>query len=292
MGLFDGSSERRKNAYLFQALNDAGRENAQRAATESAQLQLQLGAGRDRALGLYDGLDERLANILRSGYGSARGTFQPFYDKGVAANDLYSNALGLGGQTGYDSAVGAFHEAPGYKENVARSLDNVQRQLSASGQSQVAGNTLAALSDRSRELQNDQWDKWTGGLNTLSNRGFAAAGQLGDLYAGEARGLGDVYSGLADKRAGLITGTDRLGVTTAANLWGDANANWAKNQAAGIGAMGNSFTAGDDAQARALASVLGIAKTGIAAGSAPFTGGTSGSTLFGLAGDWLKKRTA
>jgi hypothetical protein len=81
-------------------------------------------------------------------------------------------------------------------------------------------------------------------------------------------------------------------VTTAANLWGDANANWAKNQAAGIGAMGNSFTAGDDAQARALASVLGIAKTGIAAGSAPFTGGTSGSTLFGLAGDWLKKRTA
>jgi hypothetical protein len=64
-------------------------------------------------------------------------------------------------------------------------------------------------------------------------------------------------------------------VQTAANLWASANDAANRDYTAGIAGASRGFTAGDDAQGRALGAGLGIAMTAASICFAPFTGGAS-----------------
>lgn len=162
---------------------------------------------------------------LGQGLTSATGTinsavdrYNPWVDAGKSALGTYQNSLGLNGATGNAAAVSQFQESPGYAFQRDQAVDAVARKQSALG-ALGSGNTMAAITDRSSQLANQEYGGWQDRLNNLSNTGLQATGQqtalLGNLAGMQqqtGRDQANVYTGTAGQEAGAYQGYAGLGL--------------------------------------------------------------------------------
>lgn len=142
------------------------------------------------------------------------------------ATDLALNALGVNGAAGNQAATNAFQASPGYQYSVDQALQNTLRTNNAQGQG-VAGNTLAALSDRAGNMANQEYQTWLSNLNGYVSPELQATGGQAGAIASQA----PVYTNTASNIANLGTNTTN-GVTNqntqaanaemqgSGNLWG------------------------------------------------------------------------
>jgi len=140
---------------------------------------------------------------LRGQYGRARGYYDPYAARYNAGSEMYSNALGLGGDAGRTAAEGAFKEGPGYDYAVKQGMQGVMRNASSLGNI-ASGNTAMALQDRGNQLANQEYGGW---LDRLSGYDPLAM-HTADAQAGISTGLGDRLLGLAGDRAGINWAAD------------------------------------------------------------------------------------
>lgn len=188
MGLFDAPTQRPSSIRDQNRFTKEGLRTLQRERTNALG---DIGAGVDAAEPEYRG---------------AAGLFDAIVGDRSQAQDMYYNALGLNGQGGYDAALGAFQQGPGYQFALDEANKNVMRNAASLG-SLRSGNTMQALSDRAQNLQNLQWDSW---LNRLQGQdplsaitGKAGALQdLGSLFANEGINKAGVRTSMAPHIAG------------------------------------------------------------------------------------------
>jgi hypothetical protein len=107
--------------------------------------------------------------------------------------DMYQNSLGLNGQAGYDAALGAFQQGPGYQFALDQANQNVLRNSAALG-GVASGNTLMGLSDRAQQLQNLEFGNWQNrlaGFDPMRGASGLATGLfgLGSLFENEGKNL-------------------------------------------------------------------------------------------------------
>lgn len=200
--------------------------------------------GLDRSLSALTGGFDRSFGAMDRGYGDATAAVnrgidvnQPFYNTGVSANNMYSNALGLGGAGGNDAARAAFKAAPGYDWQVNQATDAIARKASALGG--VGGNTLAAISDRAGQMANAGFGDWLNRLSGVSAAGQNAAGNMQSGY----NTLGGMASNYGNNVANLAT---NLGQNTAGiyGSYGNNSANLANTNAGNVASIyGNQGTA-------------------------------------------------
>jgi hypothetical protein len=147
-------------------------------------------------------------------YETAANAFSPYQQTGGAANSMYGNALGLNGQTGYDAAVGAFNQGPGFQFALDQANQNILRNSAATG-GLASGNVLTALGDRAQGMQNQEYQTWLDNLFRGSGQGILGAqGQsqalqnLGQQIGQTGAQKADVHTGAA---GALATNASSLG---------------------------------------------------------------------------------
>lgn len=154
------------------------------------------------------------------------GLFGGLAGKYGKATSLGLDALGVNGADGNARATSAFQAGPGYQYAVDQALQNTLRTNNAQGQG-VAGNTLAALSDRAGNMANQEYGSWLDRLGGYVSPELSATnGQAGAIAA-----KAPVYTNTAQSIANLGTNTTN-GVTNqntqaanaemagSGNLWG------------------------------------------------------------------------
>lgn len=162
---------------------------------------------------------KRGLNTLKEGQSSAVGAIsagvdqaQPYLEQGSGlydnlladrqgATDMYYNSLGLNGQEGYDAALGAFQQGPGYQFALDQANQNVLRNNAAMG-GVASGNTATALSDRAQQLQNMEFGNWQNRLQGLDvmpaiSGKYNSLANLGSLFQGEGKDIAGVYGQFA-----------------------------------------------------------------------------------------------
>lgn len=155
--------------------------------------------------GLLDGFRTEGNQIINTGetksegaLNSAIGAYQPWVDAGTSAVGTYQDALGLNGAEGNARATGAFQTGPGY-EFARGEAERAGLRAASAGGMLASGNTLAALSDRTQGLADQEYGSWLDRLNGLSGQGMQGA-------SGQAAGYGaqsDLYQVGTGNRLGL-----------------------------------------------------------------------------------------
>lgn len=187
-------------------------------------------AAADQNKGLITGFQGLGNNIINTGeqksegaLDSAIGAYQPWVTSGGAANNLYGDALGLNGSEGNVRATGAFQTGPGY-EFARNEAEQAGLRAASAGGMLASGNTLAALSDRTQGIANQEYGSWLDRLSGMSTQGLSAAG-------GQASGYGaksDLYQRGTDNRLDLESNVTK-GLMDTNNQW--AQGKEAQNQA-------------------------------------------------------------
>jgi hypothetical protein len=224
MGLFDSIFGGTDTSALRQGANDAASE-------------LQKGKG--------EGLNsaKKAQKQYTKSYTGAADAFSPFQQSGVAANAMYNNGLGLGGQEGYDAALGAFHQGPGFQFGLDAANQNIMRNNAALG-GLASGGTYNQLGAEAQGRQNQEYQGWLDNLFRGSGQGLQGA-----------QGMASALMGLGGQQAN--TGALKAGIQTGA-------AGALASNASSLGAGLQSQTAADQAsQLSLLQSILGgAAKVG------------------------------
>jgi hypothetical protein len=205
MGLWDMLT----NAFTGQPAQDAAQKNQQL-------YQQNLATGTQNLNNAWQG--------AQGAYGQAAGAYDPLAQFGrqfQPGMDMYFNSLGLNGAGGNDAATGAFQAGPGYNWMRDQALEGVTRGAAARSMGGLGGNTLAALSDRSGQMANQEFGNWQSRLAGLLPYQASAT-------AGAAAGRAGAYTGLAG--AGMTHGLNlaNLGNIATGNM---ANTNMAAAQA-------------------------------------------------------------
>lgn len=205
-------------------------------------------ADKARVRGLRTG-EERASGLLDSGLSSATDYYTnagKLYDTwastGRDANAMFGNALGLGGQEGYDAATSAFRTTPGYEFAVESGLDAIDRRAASRGML-GSGNTNLDTIRFSQGLADQQWQNWLNNLNTASGSGLTATTN----QAGIQTGLGDLNFNTGATKANLAYQTETGVGNSNAQMQADIQA--AKNAAnaniwgaiLGVGNLASSF---------------------------------------------------
>ncbi len=224
---------------LFDAFSSG---SAKRAAASANKARISgLRTGEDRAMGYMDqGL-----NAARPQYDKAISLYDDYVNQGGAANKAYGDAIGLGGQDGYDRTVDSFRTGPGYQFAVDQATEAAKRNASSLGML-GSGNTMMAIADRSQGLADQQWRSYLDDLFRASGQGLQATSQ----QAGLVTGLGDLEYGHGAAKAGLAHGTETaVGQSNAQHYADRAAANQAAsanlwNAVMGVGNLAAKFMGG------------------------------------------------
>lgn len=174
-----------------------------------------LRSGEKRAFGY---MDEGLT-AARPQYDRAINLFDQYTQNGGAATGAYGDAIGLGGQDGYDRATEAFRTGPGYEFAVKQATEAAKRNASSLGML-GSGNTMMAISDRAQGLADQEYQRYLDNLFRASGQGLTATGQ----QAGLITGLGDLEYGHNAAKAGLAHGTETQVGASAAQRIADTQA--------------------------------------------------------------------
>lgn len=205
---------------LFDAFSSSSGKRAAAAADQARVSGLR--SGEKRAFGY---MDEGLT-AARPQYDRAINLFDQYTQQGGAATGAYGDAIGLGGQEGHDRAVESFRAGPGYNFAVDQANEAIKRNAAATGML-GSGNTLIGISDRTRNMADQEYQRYLDNLFRASGQGLTATGQ----QAGLITGLGDLEYGHNAAKAGLAHGTETQVGASAAQRIADTQA--AKQAASG-----------------------------------------------------------
>lgn len=183
--------------------------------------------------------EKRILGELEAGYGFARGDaengMQPLRDLSAryqGGSEMYSNALGLGGQQGATAARDAFQTGPGYQFAMDQGLDSLDRRAASRGRL-GSGNTMQAGMQFSQGLANQEWGNWLNRLQGYDTNALSAA----NSEMGQGRYMSDLTNRYFDKKVGVVDDTAKqiIGMNNAALKAGDqAKAQNEANLMAGI----------------------------------------------------------
>ena len=187
-------------------------------------------------------------NAINAGIGA----YQPLTALGAQYNTvapMLTNALGLGGPTGSQSALSAFQGAnPAYAFQQQQMQQAVNRGMAAGGMSN-SGNLLDALQKNSANLANQSFQQWLNNLSGVAGLGANVAGQAAQGVAGGNYNLANLAAQYGQNQAG-VQGNYASGVANANQLAAQGQAQGAQNMLglgmalAGIPMSPNLATAG------------------------------------------------
>jgi hypothetical protein len=236
MGLFDGLFDAPEpNQGVFNQMNDIG----------------------EKALKFGKKNQGRAIDTITSNYnrgqdtlGDAVGLWDPVIGQRDQATEMYMNSLGLNGQEGYDAALGAYQQGPGFQFALDQANQNVLRNNAAMG-GVASGNTAMALSDRAQQLQNLEFGNWQDRLHGLDNMSAyankaTALTNLGGMHAREGDAKAGVYTNMAPVVMGQFNNNaSMLGQQESMRLAAEQQQNnmYASLLGAGLGAVGSFFGA-------------------------------------------------
>lgn len=151
---------------------------------------------------------------LQEGYAEAApfleqayGEFAPIREDRDQGWDMYMNSLGLGGQAGYDAALGAYQQGPGFQFALDQANQNVLRNQASLG-GLNSGQTLMDLSDRAQQLQNLDFGNWQNRLAgfdpfNVATQQANVRGQQTGLRYGLGQDIAKTYQSQAQNLLGL-----------------------------------------------------------------------------------------
>lgn len=199
MGLFDAFSADQNRQYANQTANR--QEQAINQGQEEANKNIRFGV-RQGVPALNQGVQ----------------AFQPFQANGVLGSNALTSGLGLNGQAGYDATVNAFHNGPGFQFALDQANQNILRNAAQTG-NVASGNVGIALSDRARQMQNQEYNSWLDRLSGLAGQGLQGAGGM----AQNLQALANLWQTGGENLANIATG----GAANRANIYGQQGQNLA-----------------------------------------------------------------
>ena len=170
--------------------------------------------------GQYGGL-----GALGAGVNAATGAYQPLSNLGsqftsqwAPSAQMSSNALGLGGQEGYNNAVQAFQTSPGYQFALDQGLNSIVRNANAAGMG-AGGNALQEAQTYGQGLANQEYERWRQAVQARE-QGYAglaggtlnqAAGGISQAVLTGGTGAANIYTGTGGRLSDLYSGTGQAG---------------------------------------------------------------------------------
>ncbi|MGV8841031.1 MAG: hypothetical protein ACWA6X_12090 [Bauldia sp.] len=142
----------------------------------------------------------RLVDDFEADYG---GLYDASTARSTTGAQMYADAMGLNGDAGVAAAAEAFRASPGYQWSVEQALRGMLRGAAAGGML-ASGNTLAAATDLAQNLADQEYGRWTDGLEGyrgLEQAGLDGQAALGSLIAETRRGN---TQDAIDRRQGAI----------------------------------------------------------------------------------------
>lgn len=145
---------------------------------------------------------KRGQDIQRQQFGETKSFLEPFQQRGIGANTLLDQALGInqgdeaGRLAGSDAFLQSFRDSPLYRATVGQGIDTATGQINAgrtAGGTLNSGATLKALQDRGSDIGNRSILQQIALLQDASNQGAGAASSL----AGASQNFGNAASDLA-----------------------------------------------------------------------------------------------
>lgn len=179
--------------------------------------------------------------------------FDPFYNNGVNANNMYANALGLNGLGGNTAATNAFQAGPGYQFQQQQGLQALDRGAASRGMLS-SGNLLMGEQKYGSDLANQEYQNWLKNLLLSSASGQTAAGSQANILTGQGNTAYD---------AGKTIG------------------NLAWNKETGIG---NNNAAAELANQKAAQNIFGAITSGLNLAGSVIGAGGGGGMFSGLTG--------
>lgn len=183
-----------------------------------------------QAAGTLQGALPQSLSYLQGGYGQAAGDinkalglYGPLAGITGGAEQMYANALGLGGAGGTQAALGAFQQGPGYQYQLQQGLDALQREANSRGML-ASGNLTQDELAYSQNLANQGWQNWLGQLGGLGAQNQGVLGAQAGLYgqlANQGIGLGQQQAGLTQGTAQQVAGLQSGLGSNLANIYGD-----------------------------------------------------------------------
>jgi hypothetical protein len=151
-------------------------------------------------------------------YDQAFDQFTPFAQQGRAANDFYTNALGLGGQDAQTQAIGTLTNNPLFQGQLGQESSAISRQLNARGMG--AGGTAAMAGQRVFQQTAGNWlDRY----RDAGQQGFQAASQQGNIRMGQgdnAMGYGATRANQGIQYGNALASTRNTGLNNLMGLAG------------------------------------------------------------------------
>lgn len=182
-----------------------GAGKAQKQAIETANTNKgYINSGLDKQLGYYGG-----ARDAASGY------MQPYAQQGMAGQTAYTNALGINGAAGRQSALSMYGggSSPWLDESIGLAQRAGDRRAAATGQFNSGINALA----RNRvatEMGTQDYNNWLSQLQGVGQQGYNAAGAMAGNEWNYANAAGNAQAGATQ---GLVGNNTQLGNSLAAS---------------------------------------------------------------------------
>ena len=163
---------------------------------------------------------------LTTDYAKALAPYTANFANAQAGQNMYGNALGLGGAGGNAAALQAFLNNPGYKFQLQQGEDAVAANASRLGQLN-SGNTDIDLAKFGQGLAGTSWQQYIANLQPYLGAANNAAGGIAGVNTGLGNQMNASYQGLGNALYGADTSIgkaqaagDMADYNASGNLWG------------------------------------------------------------------------
>lgn len=157
------------------------------------------------ALDQISGSEGVATGAINTSRDAALAEFDPFVAAAAGAPGMYSDAIGLGGDTGRDRAVSAFRASPGYDFMVNQGLDAIDRRAASRGML-GSGNTRIDTANYVTGVADQEYGSWLDRLAGQQEFGANIAGGRAGIHTASGQNLADIATGSGTRRAAIYTG--------------------------------------------------------------------------------------
>lgn len=234
-------------------------------------------------------------NQLTSNYQSSLLPWMQNYNTAQGGVTALTNALGLNGPSGTQSALQTVQNSPGYQFQ-QQSGDAAINAAAAANGTAGSGNQLLALSNYNQQLAGGAFNNYVNQLQPFLGQSNTAASGISSGYQGLGSGLAGLSTGLGSSLAGQYGDLANLGWQTQTGI-GNANANadLSAYNASGnmlgalMGILGGGAKAGASSSGGGLGSSIGSLLSGAGSGAGSLLSGL-GSGLGSILGVFSDER--
>lgn len=188
--------------------------------------------------------------LQRDIYGQNKAALAPWQQSGLAANSLYTSALGIpgGNPAAAQSAFDTFRNSTGYQFRMNQGQDAVNSGYAGAGLVR-SGAAMRALDDYRQNMASAEFGNWMGALEGTRNLGFGAAsaqagvGQsfannVSSLNAANANSQAQYQIAKAQNTAGALGAVGQLGAYAYGSIYNPQNQVFAPMPQGGWGSPG------------------------------------------------------